>query len=242
MFIESMERIIPYTPFNHDISGLLPIELEAFTEDGKRIYILPNGEKYPSVTTVLADENNDGLRQWRERVGHAEADKISSRATKRGTILHENLEKYLKNSGFSVSGMMPDQKMLVKSVLPILTSINKVVMQESCLYSTNLKIAGRFDLIGEWNNVLSVIDFKTSNKPKQAKYIEKYYMQCAAYALMFNECYYGNVDQIVVIIAVENSKPQVFIEKVSTWVKPLLAKVEAYHNKNKNETMDIKGN
>lgn len=242
MFIENAGIVRACNPFVHDPMGLLPIQLEAKVVNGKRTYFLPNGAKYPSVTTVLSDDDGEGLRKWKESVGPDEAAKISSRATKRGSVLHEHLEKYIKNEEISLRGMMPDQKLLIKSVLPTLNGINKVILQESCLYSTALKIAGRFDLIGEWNGKLSVVDFKSSGKPKQARYIENYFMQCAAYAVMFSERYGFDIDQLVVVIAVEDSAPQVFIEQTHDWLPKLIAKVNAYHNKNKNEEGNSTGN
>ena len=57
-------------------------------EDGKRFYQTPEGQKYPSVTTVTGLLTRDHIRLWRERVGEETANRISTQAAKRGTKMH----------------------------------------------------------------------------------------------------------------------------------------------------------
>jgi ATP-dependent exoDNAse (exonuclease V) beta subunit len=47
--------------------------------------------------------------------------------------------------------------------------MNNVYAQEVPLYSDQLKVAGRVDLIAEWGGQLAIVDFKTSRKPKERK-------------------------------------------------------------------------
>lgn len=64
------------------------------TEDGKEI------AKLPSVTTVLGEtKDKSGLDEWRNKVGHAEADRISTLSTSRGTVMHRLIELYKKTKG-----------------------------------------------------------------------------------------------------------------------------------------------
>jgi genome maintenance exonuclease 1 len=79
------------------------------------------------------------------------------------------------------------------------------------------------DCIAEYNGKLSIIDFKTASKPKRREWISSYFMQCAAYAIMYEEMTGIPVTQLVVLIAVEDEAPQVFIEKRNDWAKPLIA-------------------
>ena len=44
--------------------------------DGKRVYVTPNGNVYPSITSILSLQSKPGLDEWKEKVGHAEASKI----------------------------------------------------------------------------------------------------------------------------------------------------------------------
>jgi len=90
------------------------------------------------------------------------------------------------------------------------------------MYSDHLRLAGTVDCVAEFDGRLSIIDFKTASKQKQKSYIENYFMQCAAYAIMFEERFDIPVSQIVVAIAVEDDEPQVFIEKRDTHVKRLI--------------------
>ena len=48
--------------------------------DGKRYYITPTGEKYPSVTSVTGLLNKEAIKKWRKRVGEEQANKISTQA------------------------------------------------------------------------------------------------------------------------------------------------------------------
>lgn len=50
----------------------------------------------PSVSTVLATMvSNDGLRFWRQKVGEEEANRVSSIAISRGTVMHSAIEQFL---------------------------------------------------------------------------------------------------------------------------------------------------
>jgi genome maintenance exonuclease 1 len=99
------------------------------------------------------------------------------------------------------------------------------------MYSDHLRIAGTVDCVGEFDGKLSVIDFKTSTKQKESSYIENYFMQCSAYAIMFEEQFGIPVAQTVVAIAIEDDEPQVFVEKRDTHVKRLLYFRDLYERK-----------
>ena len=102
--------------------------------------------------------------------------------------------------------------------------------QELRMFSDHLRIAGTVDCVGEFDGKLSVIDFKTANRRKDPSYIENYFMQCSAYAIMFEEIFEIPVSQIVVAIAVEDDEPQVFVEKRNTHVKRLLHYRDIYES------------
>ena len=55
------------------------------------------------------------------------------------------------------------------------------------MYSKKLTLAGQVDCVAEYNGKLSVIDFKASNKFKQEEWVQSYFMQCTAYAIMYEE-------------------------------------------------------
>lgn len=196
--------------------------------DGKRYYTLEDGTKLPSVTTVLGAKKKEGILAWRKRVGEEEANRISRQATSRGTNVHTICEHYLNNKpGFS-KDIMPDAVEMFKSIRPTLDKINNIHYQEVALWSKQLGLAGRVDCIGEYDGVLSSIDFKTSKKIKRRADILDYFWQTTAYALMYEELVGVPIHQLVVIMAVENEQPLVFIEKTSDHIQGLVEAIKYY--------------
>lgn len=203
-------------------------------EDGSRVYVNASGVAYPSATTVLSVLSRDGIAKWRARVGAEEADKISKQASTRGTKIHTLTETYLKNEDLkeaytSTNASLLDLEMF-KKFLPILDSISNIHCQELALYSDHLRMAGRVDCIAEYNGQRAVIDFKTSGKLKKKEHISSYFMQTAAYAIMYEERTGIPVPNLVILIAVEDEEPQVFIEKRDNWAKELLRTRDYYEN------------
>jgi len=196
--------------------------------DGKRYYVLPDGSKLPSVTTVIGAKKKEAIMAWRQRVGEEVANKISKQATSRGTNVHTLCERYLKNE--PLGSIMPDALEMFKSIKPELHKINNIHYQEQALWSKNIGMAGRVDLIGEWEGKLSVIDFKTSKKIKKKEDIQDYFAQCTAYSCMYEELVGNPIDQLVVLMAVENEKPLIFIEKTEDHLNNLLDHISFYKN------------
>ena len=118
--------------------------------------------------------------------------------------------------------------MLFRSRPIIDTNVGRIYSQEQALYSDEYRIAGRVDLIAEWNGKLAVIDFKTSSKQKEEENIQNYFMQCAAYALMFAERTGMWIDDIVVLIATEEGPAQVFERQIHDYRQPLVEYIDKY--------------
>ena len=183
--------------------------------DGTRVYKTPSGFSYPSVTTVTGLHTAKGIAQWRARVGNEEANRISGRASARGTRIHNNCEQYLLGESFEPD--MFDAEMF-NSIRFLLDEIDNIHALEDPLYSDFLQVAGTVDCIADFQGRLSVIDFKTANKPKDRDDIHNYFMQTAAYAVAFEERTGIPIDRLVIIMAVENDDPRWFIEKRDTWI------------------------
>ena len=203
-------------------------------EDGSRVYVNASGVAYPSATTVLGVLSRDGIAAWRKRVGEEEANKISNKASTRGTKIHSLTESYLKNEDLeeaytTTKASLLDVEMF-KKFKPVLDPIGDIHCQELALYSDHLRMAGRVDCIADYNRLRAVIDFKTSSKPKKKEHISSYFMQTAAYAIMYEERTGIPVPWLVVLIAVEGDEPQVFIEKRDNWAKELLRTRDYYEN------------
>ena len=197
--------------------------------DGKRYYVTPSGSKLPSVTTVVGAQKKQAIMEWRRRVGEDVANKISRQATSRGTNVHTLCEKYLNNE--ELGEMMPDAFEMFKSLKPYLNRINNIHYQEVALWSEQLGLAGRVDCIGEFDGVLSVIDFKTSKKIKTVEKVEDYWWQTTAYALFYEEIVGIPINDLVIIMAVENDKPIVMQQKTSDHIEGLVRAIE-YFKKN----------
>ena len=211
----------------------VPVLTQLCTEEinGKRHYITPEGNKYPSVTTVFSFFKAEAMQEWRNRVGHSEANAISNRAANRGTKFHSLMERYLANEAVIFDEtVMPDMRMAFNDCQPTLDKIDNIRYIESPLYSDELKIAGRTDCIAEFDGVLSVIDFKTSRKLKKSEWITDYFLQGCAYSMMHEERTGIPIKQTVIIISVDNEpEPQVFIRQNENYRQPLLDKVKSYH-------------
>ena len=204
------------------------IESQTFP-DGKRYYVTPDGKKLPSVTTVVGAQKKQAIMEWRMRVGEEVANKISKQATSRGTNVHTLCEHYLNNEPKPPGVVMPDAKEMFISLKPLLDKINNIHYQEVGLWSTQLGLAGRVDCIGEYEGVLSVIDFKTSKKLKDIKDIQDYFWQTTAYALMYEELVGQPIDDIVIIMAVQDSGPVVFKQKTQDHIEGLVRAIDYYH-------------
>ncbi|MDB4575420.1 PD-(D/E)XK nuclease family protein [bacterium] len=200
--------------FNHVEHGYALTELEADTTDNGRFYTTPSGEILPSITTVLSVQNKSGLDAWRKRVGEEEANRVMNQASLRGTAVHQLAEDYVNNEKDWSKGAMPANVFTFNTIKPVLDErMDNIWIQEAPLYSERLSVAGRVDCIAEWDGVLSIIDYKTSKRPKPRKYVESYFIQEAAYAAMFYERTGVPIKQIVTVIAVDDNEPQVFVEK-----------------------------
>jgi genome maintenance exonuclease 1 len=198
--------------------------------DGKRYYTLPDGTRLPSVTTVLGAQKKDAIIAWRKRVGEEEANRVSKKATSRGTGVHTLCEYYLNNETnlSQKEGVRPDAFEMFVSLKPLLNRINNIWYQEQALWSKKLELAGRVDCIAEFDGVLSIIDFKTSKKIKTKNMIEDYYWQECAYALMLEEMIGEPVHQLVTIMAVEDEQPLLFIEKTEDHIHGLVKAIQFY--------------
>jgi len=197
----------------HDI--VLPKLTRKTTEEGRR-YFTPEGNAYPSITTVLGVLSKDGILEWRKRVGEEEANKISRQAATRGTAVHKLAEDYLDNLPDWNKGAMPANLASFNDLKTILDErLNNIYFQEEFLYSDRLKCAGQVDCIAEFDGQLSIVDFKTSRKPKKEEWITSYFIQASFYAAAFYERTGIPIKQGVILITVDGNEPQVF--KVNTY-------------------------
>src|SRR6056300_1680306 len=208
--------------------------MDAVTTESGRKYKTPEGIDLPSITTVLSILSRDSIAAWRKRVGDAEANKISTRASGRGTRVHEIIEKYINNDENYKDGYTPDIIESFNVMKPVLDGlIGTVYAQEAPLYSNHLGVAGRVDCVAEFDGQLSIIDFKTSMKPKKREWVKNYFMQEAAYAIMWEERTGQPITQLVTIISVDGKdKPQIYVEHRDNWINTLKDTIKKYNEEN----------
>lgn len=201
-------------------------KLERVTINGERFYVRPgvdaNGSPitntpYPSVTTVLASRSKDAIKEWRARVGEAEAKAITAKASRRGTKAHKLIEQFLMGEPLEES--MPtalDMFLMFKN--QAIAHIDNIMVIEGQMMSDSLRVAGTVDLIAEWDGELAVIDWKTSSRVKNREYAEGYFMQEAAYATMFEENTGIPVNKLITVFACETGESVVFEESRDEWI------------------------
>ena len=210
--------------FNH-LKGYESIQLPTENVDGKRYYVTPDGNKYPSVTSVTGMLNAKWIKKWRQNVGEEKANKISRQAAGRGSRYHYLQEDFINNKDISeqLSKATPLDLMMFNQTKSLTEQIGDIYMLEGALYSDDLCMAGRVDCIAEWGGKVSVIDFKTSTKAKSPSKIKNYFMQETACAKMFEERYQVPVERIVTIVSVEETgTAQLFVENPASWIDQLL--------------------
>ena len=207
--------------------------LKAKTSDVGRFYTnLETNESYPSITTVLGAQSKQGIIEWKKRVGEDVANHISNQAATRGTAVHNMVEDHLNNINVDEVEKYKKQflpRMMFNVLKPELTKINNIRLQEAAMYSSDYTVAGRVDCIGEYDGVLSVIDFKTSTKEKSEDWIENYFIQGSAYSQMYKEHFGEEVPQIVILITTEQGTTQVFKKKPEDYLGKLKQYVEEFY-------------
>ena len=181
-----------------------------------RHYLDLNKKPVPSVTTVLSgtSKSTDVLIQWRNRVGNEEAERIIKQSTDIGTAVHEAIENYLNgaywNNFDETNDQQLAQKISTKFINDGLKGITEIWGLEVGLLLDNL-YAGTADCVGMYENIPTLIDFKTAKKIKKREWIEDYFLQGCAYANAHNVMFGTNIEQIVILMVDRNSDFQEFI-------------------------------
>jgi len=214
-------------------------KIKATNNNGIRLYETPDGNKYPSITTVLSVRNKKGLFEWRKRVGEDVANHIARTAASRGTKVHHMCEDYLNNMHLDWPEKWKEHE---KHFLPYtlfkvlrdeaLCHIDHIYAQEVGLYSDKYKVAGRVDCIADYKGELSIIDFKTSTKERTDAWNENYYIQGSGYAEMFGERTGIIVNQVVILVVTEDGTVQEFVKQKHDYLDSLTQAIKEWRDKN----------
>jgi len=202
-----------YNPNKYNYVPMSRVEI-----DGKRRYATPDGEKLPSVTTILdatkSEESKKALMEWRKRVGVQKAQEITTEAAGRGTRMHKWLEDYIKTGALNEPGSNPyslqSHKMAQSIINQGLSKCSEWWGTEVPLYYPKI-YAGTTDLVGIHDNDESIMDHKQTNKPKKREWIEDYFVQLAAYANAHNEVHGTKIRKGVIFMCSAANEYQEFI-------------------------------
>ena len=201
----------------------------------KRVYQTPDGERLPSVTTILgATKDQTHLIEWRKRIGEAKAQQITTEAAGVGTAMHSNLERFLigeqrqpgNNPVHVQANAMAD--VIIENGL---SKVTEVWAMEQSLYCPGL-FSGTTDLVGVYGDEPAIMDHKQTNKPKKAEWVEDYYLQLAAYATAHNEVYKTNIKRGVIFMCSRDFQYQQFDllpENFNKYQDMWLGKVAEYY-------------
>ena len=202
----------------------------------KRVYQTPDGEKLPSVTTILgATKDMTALNEWRKRIGEDKAAQITREAAGVGTAMHANLERFIigeqrqpGNNPVHVQANAMANVIIENG----LSKLSEVWALEQSLYFPGL-YSGTTDGIGVFDGEPAVFDHKQTNKPKKEEWVEDYYLQLTAYILAHNEVYGTDIRRGVVFMCSRDLqyqqfdlKPEDFNKYQDMW----LEKVQEYYN------------
>jgi genome maintenance exonuclease 1 len=201
----------------------------------KRVYLTPDGESLPSVTTILsATKDMTHLNEWRDRIGHDKAAQITKEASGVGTAMHGNLERFIAgmqrqpgNNPVHIQANLMADVIIAQG----LSKVSEVWAMEQSLYFPGL-FSGTTDLVGVHDDEPAVMDYKQTNKPKKAEWVEDYYLQLMAYILAHNEVYGTDIRKGVIFMCSRAFEYQQFTlesKDFNKWQDAWLNKVEEYY-------------
>ena len=196
------------------------------TINGSRKYATPDGEKLPSVTTILdatkSEESKQALNNWRKRVGVQKAQEITTEAAGRGTRMHKWLEDYIKTGVLNEPGSNPyslqSHQMAQSIINQGLVKCDEYWGTEVPLYYPKI-YAGTTDLAGVHDGSEAIMDHKQTNKPKKREWIDDYFVQLAAYANAHNEIHGTKIRKGVIFMCSADNLYQEFILEGPEFVK-----------------------
>jgi genome maintenance exonuclease 1 len=225
-----------YIPNKYNYVPMSRVEI-----DGKRKYSTPDGEKLPSVTTILdatkSEESKQALQNWRKRVGVQKAQEITTEAAGRGTRMHKWLENYVKTGETGEPGSNPysiQSHQMAQSIISMgLNKCTEYWGTEVPLYYPKI-YAGTTDLVGIHDGSPAIMDHKQSNKLKKREWIDDYFVQLAAYANAHNEVHGTNIRKGVIFMCTQDNIYQEFIiegDEFDGWTDKWFKRVEQYYMK-----------
>jgi ATP-dependent exoDNAse (exonuclease V) beta subunit len=204
-------------------------------EGGSRLYLTPDGESLPSVTTVLSKtQDKSFLKEWKARVGEKKAEEIVANSSAIGTALHLYIEHLVNKHAYEdLTPVGVKAKAMAQVIIDHKEGINKITDvwgSEVHLYYPG-KYAGTADMIALYDGRPTIIDFKQTNRPKKREWIQNYLMQLAAYAMAHNKLFNTEIDQGIILMCSQDLLFQKFELSGENFVRAgdaFMKKLDAY--------------
>ena len=211
--------------FTHLLHPEIP-KIKQININGVRYYDTPNGTLI-SITSLLKNFTPEGILEWRKAVGEDVANEVMRAAADRGSKVHKIIENCLSNKQENdlVGNYGELAARMFSQMVPALDKIDRIRALEKGLYSTRFGIAGRVDCIAEYDNELTVIDFKTSTRKRDERN-ETHLVQASFYSLAWEERTGEKVNQIAILTTTEDGKLDVYRDDPSNHVDRLEEMIE----------------
>lgn len=211
-----------------DTSNLPQIE-QINTPNG-RFYVTPEGNRYPSVTTITSLINEKAIAAWRAKVGYETANKISREASNKGTRFHELMEHTLLTNDTSKIVMYSEFGRVYPQILQkVIPYIDEVMLVEQRMYSDIVRCAGTVDLVAKYHGKVCICDWKTSRHHKTPDMVKNYWLQTAAYAIMLKERFDIEAEKLVLFVNEGDKDFYIMTQPVEPWLEPF-ARLRAYYD------------
>ena len=210
------------------------VDASRIEDQGTRLYDV-NGSRLPSVTTILgATKDQQFLKEWKAKVGEAEADRIKNLSSRRGTSMHKFLEHYVQGTGYDdLTEIGQKAKAMAEKVIDVgLTPVEEIYGSEVTLYYPGL-YAGSTDLVCVHNGKDSIVDFKQSNRPKREEWIDDYKLQIAAYAMAHDYVHNSKIEQGIIMVCTPDLYYQEFLvngAELRQWKHKFLKRLDMYYD------------
>ena len=213
--------------FTHLLHPEIP-KIKQININGVRYYDTPDGTLI-SITSLLKNFTPEGILEWRKAVGEEVANEVMRAAADRGSKVHKIIENCLSNKPENdlVGNYGELAARMFSQMVPALDKIDRIRTLEKGLYSTRFGIAGRVDCIAEYDNELTVIDFKTSTRKRDERN-ETHLVQASFYSLAWEERTGEKVNQIAILTTTEDGKLDVYRDDPSNHVDRLEEMIEEY--------------
>jgi len=213
-------------------------EIKRQQVDGKRLYACPDGNAVASVTTILSKTKDmTHLIAWRKRVGEAKAQEIVTEAASVGTRMHKYLEDYIEFGEWPTPGSNPYAQQAHRMAEQVkehaMTDVDEIWGSEINLYHPKI-YAGTTDVVGQYKGQPAIMDFKQTNKPKKAEWVDDYYLQLTAYALAHNEVFGTNIREGHIFMCSRDLQYQQFDlwpDEFDKWEEKWWERVYTYYDK-----------